>query len=194
MSMDLIIVAVAVITLIVVAGAAAWRRLTQGSPDTDAESDPDIDAESEGQVSEDPEAAEPQTPQRQSPAATPATPWRTAPAPSDEAGQGFAAVNNSVVRPDIAARSTTNLWNEDTIRGYQDRWGKVQLKFVDDPPNAAAEAEALITDVIASLAATVNTQKSNLDTWRSTKGLDDTEELRMVVRRYREFLDRVLGA
>ena len=194
MSMDLIIVAVAVITLIVVAGAAAWRRLTQGSPDTDAESDPDTDEESEGQAYEDPEAAEPQTPQPQWPAATPATPMRTAPAPSGEAGQGFAALNNSVVRPDIAARSTTNLWNEDTIRGYQDRWGKVQLKFVDDPPNAAAEAEALITDVIASLAATVNTQKSNLDTWRSNKGADDTEELRMVVRRYREFLDRVLGA
>jgi hypothetical protein len=98
------------------------------------------------------------------------------------------------VRPDISARSATNLWNEDTIRGYQDRWGKVQLKFVDDPHNAAAEAEALITDVIASLAATVNAQKSNLDTWRSTKDADDTEELRMVVRRYREFLDRVLGA
>jgi hypothetical protein len=69
----------------------------------------------------------------------------------------------------------------------------VQLQFLDDPHNAAAEAEALITDVIESLAATINTQKSTLDAWRSSKG-SDTEELRVVVRKYRDFLDRVLGA
>ena len=84
------------------------------------------------------------------------------------------------------------MWNEDTISDFQERWRKVQLQFVDDPRNAATEADALITDVIESLASTVNAQKSKLDVWRSSNG-SDTEELRIVVRGYRDFLTRVLG-
>jgi hypothetical protein len=67
------------------------------------------------------------------------------------------------------------------------------MRFVDDPHNAANEAATLVDQAVHTLTTALGSRKQELDSWRASEG-DDTEVLRMALRRYRDFLDRLLGA
>ncbi|MGK5742447.1 hypothetical protein [Micromonospora sp. URMC 103] len=90
------------------------------------------------------------------------------------------------------AAEPASLFDPATAQGFRDRWRDVQLRFVDDPRAAAGEAEALVEEAIDALSAALAAQQTTLGGWQEA-GSADTEELRMAVRRYRDFLDRVLG-
>ncbi|MCO1598182.1 hypothetical protein M8C17_23815 [Micromonospora sp. RHAY321] len=91
----------------------------------------------------------------------------------------------------VAAEPAT-LLDADTAQAFRDRWRDVQLRFVDDPHAAAGEAQALVEEAIQALASALAAQKTTLGGWQDA-GSSDTEQLRVAVRRYRDFLDRVLG-
>ena len=91
--------------------------------------------------------------------------------------------------PAVAA---TTLLAADAAQGFRDRWREVQLRFVDDPRDATAEAQGLVEEAIEALAAALAAQKDELGGWQGGAS-GDTEQLRVVVRRYRDFLDRMLG-
>ncbi|MET8360617.1 hypothetical protein [Micromonospora sp. NPDC005171] len=91
----------------------------------------------------------------------------------------------------VAAEPAT-LLDTDTAQGFRDRWRDVQLRFVDDPQAAAGEAQSLVEEAIQALSSALAAQKTTLGGWQDT-GSADTEQLRMAVRNYRDFLDRVLG-
>jgi hypothetical protein len=84
------------------------------------------------------------------------------------------------------------LWPEDTVRSLQERWRDVQLRFVDDPPAAADDAERLLKETMDSFTAAVASHQAELDSWRRADGAD-TERMRIVVRRYRSLFDRLLA-
>ncbi|MFG2104488.1 hypothetical protein ACGFJ5_28255 [Micromonospora echinaurantiaca] len=84
------------------------------------------------------------------------------------------------------------LFEADVAQRFRDRWRDIQLRFVDDPRAAAGEAQALVDEAIQALASALSAQKSRLGAWQDA-GSTDTEQLRMAVRQYRDFLDRVLG-
>ncbi|WP_428963862.1 hypothetical protein [Micromonospora fluostatini] len=84
------------------------------------------------------------------------------------------------------------LFDPGTAQGFRDRWRDVQLRFVDDPKAAAGQAQSLVDEAIQALAAALAAQKEKLGSWQES-GSDDTEQLRVAVRHYRDFLDRVLG-
>lgn len=90
------------------------------------------------------------------------------------------------------ATDAATLLDGDTAQGFRDRWRDVQLRFVDDPHAAAGEAQALVEEAIQALASALAAQKNTLGGWQDA-GSADTEQLRMAVRNYRDFLDRVLG-
>jgi hypothetical protein len=87
---------------------------------------------------------------------------------------------------------TAALWPEDAVHDLQQRFREVQWHFVDDPRAAADEAHALVTEAVDQFSTTIESRKRELDGWRDTDG-GDTEQMRMVVRRYRNLLDRLLG-
>jgi hypothetical protein len=89
----------------------------------------------------------------------------------------------------VVTQPIAGLWGEGTAQGYRDRWREVQLRFVDDPPAAAREANQLVEEAVGALTAELSKQKESLRDWSG----EDTEELRAVVRRHRDFLDRLLG-
>ncbi|MGC5309642.1 hypothetical protein [Micromonospora zamorensis] len=91
----------------------------------------------------------------------------------------------------VAAGAAT-LLDTDTAQGFRDRWRDVQLRFVDDPHAAAGEAQSLVEEAIQALSSALAAQKNTLGGWQDA-GSADTEQLRMAVRNYRDFLDRVLG-
>lgn len=102
--------------------------------------------------------------------------------------------NKDLAPGDVSMQSVPELWPADAISALRDRWRDVQLRFVDDPNAAAAEADSLVGEAIETLQTQLAMQRTDLAAWRNRNdGGDDTERLRVAVQRYREFLDRVLG-
>ncbi|GGQ77847.1 hypothetical protein [Couchioplanes azureus] len=71
---------------------------------------------------------------------------------------------------------------------FQERWRDVQLRFVDSPKEATAEAAALVDEAVERLTASLRSRKENLG-----GDSDDTEALRVQLRGYRDILHRILG-
>ncbi|WFE42038.1 hypothetical protein [Micromonospora sp. WMMD998] len=84
------------------------------------------------------------------------------------------------------------LFAPEAAQGFRDRWRDVQLRFVDDPQAAVGEAESLVEEAIEALSTALREQRTRLGAWQES-GSSDTEQLRVAVRGYRDFLDRVLG-
>lgn len=71
---------------------------------------------------------------------------------------------------------------------FTDRFRDVQLRFVDSPKDATADAAKLVTEVIDKLADTLKGQQKAL-----SSDSDDTEKLRVELRGYRDILNRLLA-
>jgi hypothetical protein len=89
------------------------------------------------------------------------------------------------------------LLDQETTAGLRDRWRDVQLRFVDDPQAALGEARGLVGEAVESLTSALAAQRDKLDhDGDDGTGNDDggeTERIRLSIRRYRDFLDRVLA-
>lgn len=94
--------------------------------------------------------------------------------------------------PGAVPADAATLFEPETAQGFRDRWRDVQLRFVDDPRAAVGEAQSLVEEAIEALSAALRDQKTKLGGWQDS-GSADTEQLRVAVRGYRDFLDRVLG-
>ena len=85
------------------------------------------------------------------------------------------------------------LFTQDVAMDFRSRWDVVQRGFVDDPQAAVRAGDELVTQVIKTLAETFANQRSELE-----KGLDQsdaptTENLRIALRQYRSFFERLLS-
>ncbi|MFY1633529.1 hypothetical protein ACN27F_09645 [Solwaraspora sp. WMMB335] len=87
----------------------------------------------------------------------------------------------------------TGLFEPGTADAFRDRWREVQLRFVDDPRAAAEQAQTLVTEAVEALTVALTAQRDGAGGW-SGAGPEDTERLRMVVRRYRDLLDHLLAS
>ncbi|MEV4388410.1 hypothetical protein AB0J68_22290 [Micromonospora sp. NPDC049580] len=114
------------------------------------------------------------------------------PVTTGAAGASLESAGTSRPAGSTVAAEPATLLDGDTAQGFRDRWRDVQLRFVDDPHAAAGEAQALVEEAIQALASALAAQKNTLGGWQDA-GSADTEQLRMAVRNYRDFLDRVLG-
>ncbi|WP_410822093.1 hypothetical protein [Micromonospora sp. 050-3] len=114
------------------------------------------------------------------------------PVPDDDTSATLESAGTSRSAGSTVAAEPATLLDTDTAQGFRDRWRDVQLRFVDDPQAAAGEAQSLVEEAIQALSSALAAQKSTLGGWQDA-GSADTEQLRMAVRNYRDFLDRVLG-
>ncbi|WP_435872904.1 hypothetical protein [Micromonospora chalcea] len=94
--------------------------------------------------------------------------------------------------PGAVPADAATLFAPAAAQGFRDRWRDVQLRFVDDPRAAVGEAESLVEEAIEALSTALREQRTRLGAWQES-GSTDTEQLRVAVRGYRDFLDRVLG-
>jgi hypothetical protein len=81
------------------------------------------------------------------------------------------------------------IWAEGSVRDFRDRWYEAQLRFVDDPRQAALDTRSLANEAVDALTATLASHREQLNSL-PTNG--DTEQYRVVVQRYRTFFERVL--
>jgi hypothetical protein len=114
------------------------------------------------------------------------------PATAGDQGAPAAADSGELMPGGADAPAMDDFWADGQGQHFRDRWREVQLRFVDDPRSAAQEAEALVGEAIDGFTAALAARREELAQWRS-HSTDDTEELRVALRRYREFLDRVIA-
>ncbi|MEU4561452.1 hypothetical protein AB0F72_23970 [Actinoplanes sp. NPDC023936] len=84
------------------------------------------------------------------------------------------------------------VWDEDAARHFRAAWHEVKAEFVDDPVNALTRAHDLLTDAVNELTEVLLAERDDLDPLRGTD-TPDTESMRMAMRNYREFLERILS-
>jgi hypothetical protein len=118
-------------------------------------------------------------------------------APSDQPAALDVTSSGELLPSDGPQEPMLALLDGETTNRFRDRWQKLQLRFIDDPNTAAGQAGALVDDVVTALHEAVDQQRLALEDWRSGDRVDahagDTERLRVAVRRYRDFLDHLLG-
>jgi len=150
------------------------------------------------ELPEDPTSADMATPDMATPdMATPdmATPDMATPdtATPDMATPDTAMPDRAVGVAPVAEENKSSVWSEDAATEARRRWHEVQMAFVDDPRAATEQARELVTSTVDSFVAALTKQREALDEEHHDEGAD-TELLRLEMRRYREVLDRVLGA
>jgi hypothetical protein len=74
------------------------------------------------------------------------------------------------------------------VDGWLERMNEIQLGFVDEPRQAALEAENLLAEVLQSFADELTRQRDALR-GASDGAVADTERMRLAVRRSRELID-----
>ena len=77
---------------------------------------------------------------------------------------------------------------------YQEQWGSIQTKFVDEPKACVQEADALVAGVIQQLATKFAEQRTSLEQQWGSGGEASTEDLRLALQQYRSFFQRLLAA
>lgn len=81
-----------------------------------------------------------------------------------------------------------SLFTEQAADEFRSRWNVIQQGFVDDPQNAVRQGDELVALVIKSLAETFSTQRTTIEGDGGS-----TEDLRLALRRYRSFFERLLS-
>ena len=96
------------------------------------------------------------------------------------------AVPGSTRDGETTPEHDTELFAGDTVTRLRARWRELQADFVDDPAQAVREADEVVDEVVR----TITEHRQRLaGEWQ---GHTDTEHLRLAMREYRTFVDRLL--
>jgi hypothetical protein len=85
------------------------------------------------------------------------------------------------------------LFAPEAVQDYRSRWTSLQTSFVDEPRRAVQQADELVAEVIKNLASTFSDERGKLEGQWDQGDKVSTEDLRLVLRRYRAFFDRFLS-
>jgi len=85
------------------------------------------------------------------------------------------------------------LFAQNDTQDLRSRWEKIQIGFVDEPKTAVEQADELVATAIKKLAEVFAAEREKLEAdWDKTDNVS-TEDLRIALRRYRSFFDRLLS-
>lgn len=88
----------------------------------------------------------------------------------------------------------TALFENDESEKFRSKWLNIQSKFVDDPRDAVERADELVADVIKSITRSFADRRISLENqWKSGENNISTEDLRIAIKRYRSFFNRLLS-
>ena len=77
--------------------------------------------------------------------------------------------------------------------GYRTQWDAIQTGFVDEPRKAVQEADALVALVMKRLSDVFTGERTSLEQQWGKGDESSTEDLRVALRRYRSFFERLLS-
>jgi hypothetical protein len=94
---------------------------------------------------------------------------------------------------DSGSGRETALFDRDASRDLEERWLVIQTQFVDEPRRAVEKAEQLVGEVMKGLTDSFARERRDLESrWAGDRDVS-TEELRLAIRRYRSFFNRLLS-
>jgi hypothetical protein len=132
-----------------------------------------------------------QTPTVQTPTGqTPTGQTPTGQTPTGQTPTGQTPTGQQTAHPADGQRE--RLLPADHAASYGSRWDAVKGTFVDDPREAVAQADALVGELLDELENVFREQRRSIE-----RSLDSdetsTEDLRLALRRYRSFFERLLA-
>lgn len=84
------------------------------------------------------------------------------------------------------------LFETDEAKKFRTHWLNIQNKFVDDPRESVKQADELVASVLKSVTMGFSDRRVALEQqWNSGEDIS-TEDLRVALKRYRSFFDRLL--
>lgn len=94
---------------------------------------------------------------------------------------------------DTAAASGNVLFPTEEAESLRRSWDAIQTEFVDEPRSAVERADDLVGDVMQRLTDGFNHERTRLEEEWDRGDSVSTEELRVALKRYRSFFDRLLS-
>lgn len=85
------------------------------------------------------------------------------------------------------------LFLPEVTKEFRSYWETVQRGFVDDPKQAVRQGDALVDQVLKTLAETFSKERVTLEGQLDKSDEASTETLRIALRRYRAFFERLLS-
>lgn len=85
------------------------------------------------------------------------------------------------------------LFGQSALQDFRSRWGAIQTGFVDNPGGAVKQADELVAAVMKRLAEVFADERANLEQEWAKRNDVSTEDLRVSIRRYRSFFNRLLS-
>ena len=86
------------------------------------------------------------------------------------------------------------LFENDEAEEFRAHWLNIQSRFVDDPRASVKEADELVANVIKSITRSFADRRISLENqWNSGENNISTEDMRVAIKRYRSFFNRLLS-
>ncbi|HEU5092632.1 MAG TPA: hypothetical protein VFT30_08100 [Nitrospira sp.] len=84
------------------------------------------------------------------------------------------------------------LFEDEAAQKFRSRWQVIQGKFVDDPRDSVKQADDLVADIIKSVTMSFADRRIGLEKqWNGGENIS-TEDMRLALKRYRSFFERLL--
>ena len=110
----------------------------------------------------------------------------------ERAAEGSSEFNSRTVAAGDGEQLSPLLSPDETGK-FRSRWSSIQTGFVDEPRKTVEQADELVAEIMQRLAQSFSDQRSNLEKQWERSDEVSTEELRLALRRYRSFFDRLLA-
>jgi hypothetical protein len=122
-----------------------------------------------------------------------ARPMTEPPTATPGATTSSASVPAPANRAENAQADASPLFPAGEATSFRARWSEAQTSFVDEPRHAVEQADGLVAEMMQRLATVFADERSKLEEQWSQGDDVSTEDLRVSLRRYRSFFDRLLS-
>ena len=102
-------------------------------------------------------------------------------------------ISENRARRNTAEEELVPLFEGEAAEKFRTRWLAIQSKFVDDPSASVKEADDLVADVIQKITSNFADRRGSLEKQWNSGGQTSTEDLRIALKQYRSFFERLLS-
>jgi hypothetical protein len=115
------------------------------------------------------------------------------PTTADESSSGRTESSQMENEPSSEPSSERSLLADNDRSGLRSRWDDVQAAFVDNPKECVQKADTLVAEVVEQLTTGFSDARSRLEEQWARGEKVSTEDLRVALKRYRDFFQRLLS-
>jgi hypothetical protein len=112
---------------------------------------------------------------------------------ADESSAGRTESSQMQTEPSSEPSSERSLLADNDRSGLRSRWDDVQAAFVDNPEECVQKADTLVAELVEQLTTGFSEARSRLEAQWARGEKVSTEDLRVALKRYRDFFQRLLS-